>query len=299
MKAFADWATSRRFRLWLLVILFLPLLVFMLPVAPALLALHALRNGPAEGLLGVFVTIGIVAAIGVLTGAPMSQAWILTGLLTLYLLPAGVGGALLSSTRSFSVAYQGTILGTMLAVFVLFAAFPAALQLGEMIGEAWMAMLSDGAFTSEQLQALAEVPPEGFVSLMLAPPFAVALVGLIAGFWLFAQIREGINFGSHFRSLRLGRFATIVLILAVTVCQLVPYVPLQLMAPLALVGFLFQGLAVLHARVRNENWPITVPIVVYALLCFPLTTVAVVLGLSAVGLLDNFFALRGRAAADD
>ena len=296
MKAFADWASSRRIRLWLLVLVSLP---FLPPVAPVLLALYALRHGPAEGLLAVFATIAIVTAIGLLSGAQASQTWMLIGLLVLFLLPAGGGGAVLSWTRDFSVAYQAMLLGTMLAVFVLFAAIPAASEFGGLLKEEWMGIFSDWGFTAEQLEPLAAVPPEGYVSLMLAPLFATTTIAMIAGFWLFTLIREGVGFGEHFRSLRLGRFASIVLIVAVTAGQLVQYVPMNLMAPLALVGFLFPGLAVLHARARNENWPITVPIVVYVFLFFPWTTMIVVLGLSAAGLLDNFFALRGKPAARD
>jgi len=66
---------------------------------------------------------------------------------------------------------------------------------------------------------------------------------------------------------------------------------------MAVVGFLFQGLAVLHARSHSENWPKAVVILVYCLF-IPWTELAL-MGVSAVGLLDNFFELRARSAPEE
>jgi hypothetical protein len=65
----------------------------------------------------------------------------------------------------------------------------------------------------------------------------------------------------------------------------------QNLTPLALFGFLFQGSAVMHAWAHARQWHIGILVLVYVLFVPPLTGMAI-LGLSAVGLLDNIFDLR-------
>jgi hypothetical protein len=274
------------------------LVILPLPVSPALLALYALRRGPQAGLVAVLVTLGAIAVLAMLAGIPATQMGVITGMMLLYLLPAAVGGALLSWTRDLSLAFQATSVGTLLAVLGCLIVFPSALQIGEFFREAWINAFAGLGVAEEGLEMLASVPPEEFLGPVLSSLFLTTLAGLMLGFWWFTQLQEGIGFGARFRELRLGRFASIVLVCA-TLAQFVPYAPLQQIAPLALVGFLFPGLAVMHSRMHSDNLHHGVPVLVYVLLLFPFTSPVMVLGLSAVGLLDNFFALRARDASRD
>jgi uncharacterized protein YybS (DUF2232 family) len=64
--------------------------------------------------------------------------------------------------------------------------------------------------------------------------------------------------------------------------------------PLALLGFLCQGLAVLHAWVHARKWHPGFLVPVYVLLVTPLT-ILVALSLGALGFIDNWFNLRRTA----
>jgi uncharacterized protein YybS (DUF2232 family) len=67
----------------------------------------------------------------------------------------------------------------------------------------------------------------------------------------------------------------------------------QNLSALALLAFVFQGLAVLHAWAHAKRWHPGLVAPVYVLLVTPVR-VLVIFVLSAVGLLDNWFDLRAR-----
>ena len=114
---------------------------------------------------------------------------------------------------------------------------------------------------------------------------------LLLGFWWRTAASGEPRFGLEFRQLRLGRWlgalATVVVALG-----LVFSAPLvQNLLPMALFGFVFQGLAVLHAWAHARRWHVAILVVFYLLLLSPLT-VLVMLPLSVVGLVDNWLDLR-------
>jgi uncharacterized protein YybS (DUF2232 family) len=128
----------------------------------------------------------------------------------------------------------------------------------------------------------------------------VSLVAaLILGFWWYALITDRVRFASEFRALKLGRVAGIGLMVLVVVGQLVDVEVLRNLASLAIVGFLFQGLAVMHARSHGDKWPRAVIVLVYIVLLNPWTMGVGLMALSAVGLLDNVFELRARRKPRD
>jgi hypothetical protein len=79
--------------------------------------------------------------------------------------------------------------------------------------------------------------------------------------------------------------------LIVTIGLVTAAAAIQNLAPLAVFGFLFQGLAVMHAWSYAKKWHPVVVGLVYVSLVTPVSGITI-LGLSGAGLLDNFFALR-------
>ena len=131
-------------------------------------------------------------------------------------------------------------------------------------------------------------------SALLASFLVSTLAALLIGRWWHSLIAADVEFGAEFRLLRLGKVAAAAL-LAIVAGSLAFSVPvLDAVALAALVGFLFQGLAVLHARRRSEGWHPAVMVLVYVSLLSPLAPWAY-LGVSSIGLLDNFFSLRAPA----
>jgi hypothetical protein len=115
------------------------------------------------------------------------------------------------------------------------------------------------------------------------------------GYWWYGLLVPEIRFGEDFRALRLGLVGGALLALLVALQIVIPAAAIQNAAQLAVIGFLFQGLAVMHARSRSGNWHGAIIVVIYVVLfSFSSLSAIVIAGLSVVGLLDNFFALRAR-----
>jgi hypothetical protein len=290
MRSFARWASSRPHWLVLLTVLFVHLLA---PVATALLVLDALRRGPAAAAISAAVAMLLVVLLGVLTGSGMAET---VGLTAPFLVGGAASGALLGWARSLSLAFQGTVVGFIVAVALIFGLVPATNRIGEILQDQWLALFRAGGADAAMLEQLTSLAAGEFVRFLLIALFASLLIGLMLGFWWYALIGENVSFGSEFRRLKLGRIAGIALMVLVVVGQFVDIELIRNLSSLAVVGFLFQGLSVMHARSRSDNWPGAAVAAAYVLLVIPWTMPIALMGLSAIGLLDNVFELRARAA---
>jgi hypothetical protein len=289
MRAFARWVSARAYRLILLTIGFVRLLA---PVSAALLVLDALHRGPrmvaismAASLLGV-VLLGLMIGFGTVEMLSVTAPVLIGG---------AASGALLAWSRSLSLAFQGTVAGFIVVTLVIFLIAPEAGRIGEIIQNEWLTLLRTGGAEEQLLALFADIDPGEFVRLLLIALLVFLLTGLMLGLWWYSLITEGVNFGSEFRALKLGRVAGIALMALVIAGQLLDASLIRNLASLAVLGFLFQGLAVMHARSHSDKWPGAAVGLVYFVLVIPWTTGIAMMGLSAVGLLDNVFPLRARA----
>lgn len=288
MRSFAAWATDRPFRLVLLAVLSAHLLA---PVAAALLAVDALRRGPGPAAVAAFASIAGLIGLSLVLGADLVVTLSLAA-------PVVIGGSaigtLLGWARSLSVTFQGTVIGVIVITAIAFLILPDAARVGEILQNQVLTLLQAGGAAPEQLAQFAAVDSAEFVRVFLISQLLSLVVALLLGLWWYSLIREGVNFGAEFRALKLGRVAGIVLMVLVVAGQLTSVPLIQDLAPMAVIAFLFQGLAVLHARSNADKWPRAALVVVYVALLSP-WTVAALMVIAALGLLDNFFNLRARA----
>lgn len=292
MRAFAAWVTQRPYRLVLLTILFVQLLA---PLAGALLVLDTLRRGVKAGAVSAAIATFAVLAIGLALGAGAAQ----TLSVTAPVLALGVfSGGLLAWSRSLSFAFQGTVVGVIVAAFIVFATAASPMDIGEFLRFEFLLVLEAGGLEPSQLEQFGVISPIELTRVVLIVLLVSALLAMFLGYWCYALIVEGAAFGRDFRALRLGRVAGIALMLVVTGYLLIGGDWLASVAPLAVVAFLFQGLAVLHARSQSEKWHWVVLMLTYVAFISPLAVWAF-MGVSAVGLLDNFFKLRAPGVPRD
>jgi hypothetical protein len=293
-RGFAAWVSERSYRLVPLVIV--GILLFP-PLAWGLSILDVLQRGSAAALSSALLAGLGLAAIGVLGGAGLIE----TIVLSVPVLLAGIAlGAFLSASRSLTLTFQATVVGSILLVLIAFTVAPGANQIGEIILSQLLAFLEASGFDEAQLAELAELDTSLFTGSFLFLLVIMLLGALMLGYWWYSLLRDDVRFGADFRALKLGRVAGIALMLLVTLNLLVGAAVIQYAAWMAVVGFLFQGLAVLHARSHSDHWHWAVLLLVYLLLIpfSPLSGI-VIMGLSAVGLLDNFFRLRAPAERRD
>jgi len=288
MRSFIGWASSRPYRLVLLTIASVHILA---PVAAALLVVDGLRRGPVAAMTSAVAAILGVASIGIIVGADLRETLSLTAPI---LLGGAASGVLLTWSRSLSLAFQGTIIGVIVTVLIVFTVAPEASRIGDILQNEVLMLLEAGGVSGPQLERFMLVNPGEFVRVLLISLLVSLLAALMLGYWWYALIAEEVRFGDDFRALKLGRVAGIVLIVVIVADLLTDAELIQNLASMAVIGFLFQGLAVLHARSHSGRWPRAVTVVVYLVLVSPWMYVGL-MGLSAVGLLDNVFDLRARA----
>jgi len=289
MRAFAKWATARPLRLILLSIVFVQILA---PVSAALIVLDALRRGPVAAMTSALLAITGFALISLALGAGLVEALSLSAPV---LLASVAIGALLGWSRSLSLTFQCLMVGAVVVSLLLFTVVPGVDQLGDFLLNETLLLLESVGLDQERLTLFGATSGNLLVQFLLTSVLLSLLAALMLGYWWYALLDPSARFGVDFRALKLGRFAGSVLIVLVALRLFVAVEMIQNMAQLAVVGFLFQGLAVMHARGHSDNWHRAIIVLVYvALFSFSPLALMVIVGLTVVGLLDNFFALRAR-----
>jgi len=284
MRSFASWMTARAHRSILLAIV----LVQPLPlVASALLVLDAQKRGPFAALVAAVIASAGFVAVGMALGADARQA----ASVGLPLVLGAASGGLLARSGSLSLALQLTVLGFVAAALALFALVVDPVALGTLLLEEVRQLLTLFGLEPAQVETLIAFQPLDATSALVASVLASTLAALLLGRWWHSLISPEGGFGAEFRALRLGRVAAGLLLILAAAALFTAASAVDAVALAALVGFLFQGLAVLHARRLSEGWHPAVLVLAYLSLISPLAPWAY-LGVSAIGLLDNFFSLR-------
>src|SRR5262249_30190334 len=131
------------------------------------------------------------------------------------------------------------------------------------------------------------------VAVFLATAVFTQTVGaLLLGYWWSLLAAGQRRFAEEFRWLRLGRSLGAVSTLVIGLALVFDWELVQNLWPLALLGFLLQGVAVLHAWGHARGWNPSLMAPLYVLLVLPPFNVLAVLPISIVGFVDSWFDLR-------
>lgn len=284
MTAFARWLLQRRYHLLILAIAVTPLVPML---AVALLTLDTIRRGPYQGLVGA-----AIAATGsvALSGVVGSDIRIVGAVAAAAMLSGVALGSIIATTRSLTLAYQGSLL---LCTAVVLGALTVWPDPGALIGpqlDSMLEMLRQGGAGREQLEAISSVRGV-FFGLAAAMVFSQLVAAMVLGYWWACLAEESKQLGAQFRALRLGRILGVPATILMATSLFVDAALVQNLFPLALFGFFFQGLAVTHAWAHAKRWNPALLLVMYLLLVSPLTVV-VILVLGSMGLTDNWINLR-------
>jgi len=285
VKAFAAWVLPRRHWLAVLVV---ATVQFLPPVACGLLIADGARCGtkraaPIAGIALLAVLImslggGVTAGFALVSGG----VTVVTGFLV---------GTLLGRVKSLELAFQTIVLvGFALAILAaLIGPGPEALA-APLIGQLTTFMSMLGA-SAEQLEVIRNWDPVVLIGSMFAGVLLQVMVALMLGCWLVGVVDDRVQFGRQFTALRLGRVVGILSMVVVTASLVLAWPFVQYATSMAVIGFLFQGLAIMHAWLRAKRWHWSIAAVVYASVVTPYSGL-IVTALCAAGLLDNFFSLR-------
>ena len=260
--------------------------------------LVTLVQGPREGMLNAFAATSIVVLLsGVLALQPAMQA---VGIFVMLWLPiVWLLALVLYQSRSLALTLLMTaVLGgaIVMAVYVLVDA-PAQWwyshvieQLLPMMKQAGMEIPDQAAFEADMRDASRIMT--GTLAAIISFGLAVSL--LIARWWQSEVTRPG-AFGDEYRNLRLGATAAVITALLVVPAWITNGGFAEITSNLlivALVLFMFQGLALGHAVVKqfgnNPAWLVVMYVVIVFSMPYGLLFAAV------LGVLDNWFDFRAR-----
>ncbi len=273
--------------------------VFLAPlsyVGAASIALVALRRGPTEGAL---VMGGAGLAAGVLMWLLLGTPMLVLVLLLMLWLPVWLLALLLRQSASQSLVLA--VAGAMGLLVILVAhAFFGSSQI-----EMWWRELLEKTVVPLLEQRGVPVEPSALgVAARMMNGLAVALtilgvlLSVYLGRWWQALLYNPGKFGPEFRALRLDRLiaiGTVALLVALWVAgNALGNLGLDLIV-LAVIVYMIQGLAVVHALVvaRGASVAWLVALYLVLLLLLPLNFYAMT-ALSAVGLVDAFVNFRAR-----
>lgn len=292
MKAFVDWLLARRYRPILVAGAAMPLVPV---VSAALVALETVRSGigatlPVAALVGA-VLVFLWVVVGPLVGLdPLYMS--IYGAVAVAVFVVGLGlGALLRWAGRLALAFEAIIVLGAAVVLVLNLFGPGGSELfTPMFDRLIAAITAEQDVTEEQLEAFRLAQPL-VLGLLAAGLTTTLALSLFLAYWMCGVAVGEPRFGAEFRELRLSRVIGIPATVLVTLSLVLRAPLVQNLTALALVGFLFQGLSVLHAWAHARRWHTGYVAPVYVLLLTPLRGL-VVLGLAGAGLMDNWFDLR-------
>ena len=264
--------------------------------------LVTLTQGPREGLWNAAGATALVAGLALLLAG---QPTVAVGFAVMLWLPAWLLAMTLLVSRSLALMLLVNVLLAMTGVVgvYLLAADPAQWwyaylteQVMPMLKQAGMVIPDEAAFNEGLEQASRMVTGTMAASIS----FGLAISLFIARWWqALVQDRPG-AFGEEFRALRLGRIATLVAGVLALPALLSQGSVAELSSNLltvAVIAFLFQGLAVGHALVKrfqaSQAWLVMMYLAVVLTLPWGLLLVAL------VGAVDNGMDFRGRLAKRD
>lgn len=283
MKALIDWVLAQRVRPIVLAVVAAPLLQ---PVSAALIALETTRRDFAGGAICGLSVLGGVLAIAWLSGADMG----LFAAIGLICAVSGVAiGLLIRRAGNLVLAYQATMLVAMVlvaAVWIL--GFDVRSFFGPAV-DALVALLQSNELSPADLELIEQ---RGAAAVLSAAVFGQLIGTLLLAYWWFLVATRQRRFGHEFRRLALGHVLGAIATLIVVLRLAFDFELVQNLAPLALLGFVLQGVAVVHAWAHAKHWPPGLVAPLYVLLLVPALNVLVILPLSLVGVVDNWFDLR-------
>jgi hypothetical protein len=285
MKALLDWLLLRRLRL---VVVSIIAAAAMPIVGAALIGLETARRGVTAGCVSAAIGVAGLAALALALRGDVAT---LAGLGAATFGSGVAIGALLRRAGNLTFAFQGAVLLAALVVigFALVGPDPRAL-FDSALQEFAALLRSSGAEDAQIAELSAKVAP-----VLLATAVFSHLAGaVLLTFWWWTLVGGERRFGAEFRALRLGSVLGVPLTIVLLGALVFATELVQNLAPLALLAFLLQGLAVVHAWAYARGWHPGFLAPLYVMLAIPPLMVLTVLPLSTLGLIDNWLNLRAR-----
>jgi hypothetical protein len=282
VKVFVDWVLAQRARLIIVAIVAAPLLSV---VAGGLIALETARR---DALRGVVSGAGVIAGLALLAVVARSDAALL-GTLGLVCVVTGVAsGELIRRAGNLALAVQTAMVICSAVVLVVGLTGIDARPFFAGAVDEFVTLLPSG-LPPEQVEQWEQ---RAAAALFTTAVFLQLIGPVLLGSWWTWLAAGQRRFGHEFRELKLGRLlgslATVLFVLGLVF----PGPVVQNLALLGVLGFLLQGVAVMHAWAHAKRWHPALLVPLYLLMLVPGPNVLIVLPIGMAGLVDQWFDLR-------
>ena len=272
-----------------------PLLLPLSMLSGGVVALTTLKVGTLQGLQLVGLAMLAVVAVSLFLPAPLNGGTLALTVLMLIWLPVW---ALSVNLRRRADQGQSALLASVFGMMVvmsfhLITESPA--QWWEGFALEYFSQVSEQLAPAERLQFEANVSQTaGIMTGISAMGLSITLLlSLMLGRWWQALLVNPGGFGEEFRALRIGRKPTLIIMLMMAAAVFSGASGLgQDLMMVAMVPFMMQGTALLHALVKKSGASRGWLIAMYLLLVFA-GPIALLLALA--GALDNWFDFRAYA----
>ena len=274
----------------LICLLLPPLIVF----TNAAIALITLRKGWQQGIIYSLLACATLAIVSVFLQQQASSG-LLAGLLTW--LPIVLIASALAVTQSWSKTLQLVLLVAVAGIILFHVTYPDAAAYWKPVLEQLKPLLAQGyQFSDAQIDENINTVANWMTGTFAAAFALISVLSLIiARNWQALLYNPG-GFGEEFRQIRLGKPAAIALLVGIAIAVLSMN---HLIIELIMVGvaiFMFQGLSLVHALVKQRSmkpaWLIGLYVLVFLLL------IQMIVMLATIGIIDNFVDFRRNKASN-
>ncbi len=255
-----------------------------------LVGLIILTQGSVSGLKAIGVAIvGITVVAWALINTPYLGLW--TALVQW--LPIILMAQTLRSTKSLALTL---LLGVLLGAIGIAAQYLVWTDLER----EWARLAMERMGQADQLdQALIERNVQLvrlFALALIAMGYLIVVVILLIARWLQAALADSTGFGEEFRALTLGKPAAAVALILMIASFWVQQAWINSLAFLVVIAFMFQGIAVVHGKLKGRRQSGLLLSLYYVLLAIFPQVVALT---ALTGVIDNWIGFRRKSEPSD
>jgi hypothetical protein len=253
-------------------------------VATIMVGLIILTQGSTSGLKAIGVSVlGVTLVAWVVLNSPEQGIMIALG----YWLPVVILAQTLRSTNSLALTL---LTGVGVGIIGIAAQYLFWTDLeSSFISQIVLSRGGEENLTQEEVEhILLSVRLMGW--LTVSSLYLLFVLIVFVARWLQARLVKSDGFGKEFRSLVLGKPAAVITMVIVPLGFLVDQQWIISLAFLMAMAFMFQGIAVVHARLATRKQPLFFFVLFYLLLIFMAQITATLT--SITGMIDNWLVFR-------
>ena len=272
----------------LLTLVMPPFLVF----SNAAIALITLRKGWQQGIVFALIATATLIILGVTRNQGIGSG-LLAGLVTW--LPIVVVASVLAITNSWEKTLQLILLVAIVGVLVFHLIHSDTVAFWIQVLEPVKPLLQSGYdFSDTKIDEAINNVSQWLTGAFTAGIALIAIISLIiARNWQAILYNPG-GFGEEFRQIRLGKQVTIGLLVGIAIAVLTKSQMMTELIMVTLAVFMFQGISLVHAIVKQREMGQGWLIAFYVLMLLLLIQMIVLL--ASFGIIDNFVNFRKKTA---